>query len=127
MNLPKNLDPCLNESGSIAPLGIGLFLFSLIFCLTTVSATSIFIFQKRITSIAESDALFVASGNGDSSDFLDAVGSLNFEELTLADSLSLDQITTVAKACATWRAPIVTVGEFAKVQICSTASARSEN
>ena len=33
----------INDAGSIAPLGIGLFLFSLIFSLTTVSAVSMFL------------------------------------------------------------------------------------
>jgi hypothetical protein len=114
-----------DEAGSIAPLGIGLFLFSLIFSLTTVSATSMFIFQKRLNNVAESIALYVASGNGESVDFLNSVGSLNFEDLRVANSLAADQLTTVVKACAKWRAPIVTIGEFSTRQICSTGSARS--
>lgn len=113
------------ETGSIAPLGIGIFLFSIVFSFTTVSATSMFIFQKRLTSVAESVALFVASGRGESSDFLNSVGALNFEELKVAYSLAPDQVTTVVKACAIWRAPIVTVVEFSKRQTCSTGSARS--
>ena len=113
------------DTGSIAPLGIGLFLFSLIFSFTTVSATSIFIFQKRLTSLAESVAVFAASGNGESADFLNSVGALNFEELRVSNSVAADQATTVVKACAFWHAPLVTAGEFTKLQICSTASARS--
>lgn len=124
----KNLNyfnPFSDETGSIAPLGIGLFLFSLIFSFSTVGATSLFIFQKRLTNVAESIALYVASGNGESTDFLDSVGKLNFEDLRVANSIAADQVTTVVKVCANWRPPIVTLGEFSKIQICSTGSARS--
>ena len=114
-----------DETGSIAPLGIGLFLFSLIFSLTTVSATSMFIFQKRLTNVAESVALYVASGNGESADFLSSVGALNFDDLRVSTSPAADEVTTVVKACAKWRAPIVTIGEFSGMRICSTGSARS--
>lgn len=125
MKISNNHNRFSAETGSIAPLGLGLFLFSLIFSYTTLSATSMFIFQKRLTSVAESVALFVASGNGEGADFLNSVGSLNFEDLKVANSLAPDQLTTIVKACANWRAPIVTVGEFSKRQICSTGSARA--
>lgn len=113
-----------NESGSIAPLGIGLFLFSLIFSLTTVSAASMFIFQKRLTTLAESTAIFVAGGNGEAADFLNLTGKSNFESLQLATNIAADQTTVMAKACALWRAPVVTVGDFAKENICAQAAAR---
>jgi hypothetical protein len=113
-----------NEAGSIAPLGIGLFLFSLIFCLTTVSAVSIFIFQKRLTTLAESTAIFVAGDNGEAADFLNLTGKPNFDSLQLATNTAADQATVMAKACAIWRAPVVTVGDFAKTNICAQAAAR---
>ena len=113
-----------NEAGSIAPLGIGLFLFSLIFSLTTVSAVSMFIFQKRLTTLAESTAIFVAGGNGEAADFLKLTGKPNFESLQLATNTAADQATVMAKACAMWRAPVVTVGDFANTNICAQAAAR---
>jgi len=113
-----------NDVGSIAPLGIGLFLFSLIFSLTTVSAVSMFIFQKRLTTSAESTALFVAGGNGESDDFLNLTGKTKFESLQLATRLAADQTTVMAKACAIWRAPVVTVDDFSKANICAQANAR---
>ena len=96
-----------NDVGSIAPLGIGLFLFSLIFSLTTVSAVSMFIFQKRLTTLAESTAIFVAGGNGEAADFVNLTGKPNFESLQLATNFAADQTTVIAKACAIWRAPYV--------------------
>lgn len=121
-NIQKMLGP---EAGSIAPLGIGMFLFSLIFALTAVSATSIFIFQKRLTNLAESTALYVASGNGNADAFLTANGGSNLEGLKISSSLDSDDVTVIAKACAFWSAPFVTVGEFAKREICAHAAARA--
>jgi hypothetical protein len=116
--------PLTNEAGSIAPLGIGLFLFSLIFSLTTVSAVSMFIFQKRMTTLAESTAIFVAGGNGEVADFLNLTGMPSFESLQLATTTAADQTTVIANACAAWRAPVVTVGDFAQTKICAQAAAR---
>lgn len=115
------------ENGSIAPLGIGMFLFSLIFSLTSVSATSMFIFQKKLTSLAESTAIYVASGNGNADDFFTAIGNPNLQGLKVSSSLDSDEVTVVAKVCALWIAPVVTVGEFARREICTHASARAAN
>lgn len=117
----------IQEHGSIAPLGIGMFLFSLIFSLTAVSATSMFIFQKRLTSLAESTAVYVASGIGDADSFLTALGKPNLLGLKISTLLDSDEVTVVAKVCALWNAPVVTVGEFARREICSHAAARSSN
>lgn len=125
MKMSSSSTRITDERGSIAPLGLGLFLFSLIFSFTTVSATSIFIFQKRLTNVAESAALFVASDKGESANFLSAVGALNLDGLRVTNWLEDDQTTTSVKACANWRAPIVTVGDFSRLQICSTGSARA--
>lgn len=113
------------QRGSIAPLGIGLFIFSVAFSLTVVSAASIFLFQKRLTTLAESTAVFVASGQGESVNFLEKVGKQQFEELRLWNSFAPDQSTVIVSACALWRAPVVTVDIFAKTQVCSRASARA--
>lgn len=125
MKMASSSNWVTDERGSIAPLGLGLFLFSLIFSFTTVSATSIFIFQKRLSNVAESAALFVASEKGESADFLKSVGSLDLDGLWVTNWLEVDLLTTTVKACANWRAPIVTVGDFSRLQICSTGSARS--
>ena len=112
-----------DQRGSMAPLGIGLFFFSLVFGITAVSATSMFVFQKRLTTLAESTALFVAAGTGDAASFLATIGGTKLEDT----SIDADQRTVVAKVCATWRAPVVTLRSFAKTQICSHASARAGN
>ena len=124
MNSFRNHKLLGNEAGSIAPLGIGLFLFSLIFSFTTVSAVSMFIFQKRLTTLAESTAIFVAGGSGDAADFLKLTGKPNVESLQLVTTTAADQATVMAKACAMWRAPVVTVGDFANTNICAQAAAR---
>lgn len=116
-----------DQRGSMAPLGIGLFFFSLVFGITAVSATSMFVFQKRLTTLAESTALFVAAGTGDAASFLATIGGTKLEGAVLDTSIDADQRTVVAKVCATWRAPVVTLSSFAKTQICSHASARAGN
>lgn len=127
MNLSNIRKILSHEAGSIAPLGIGLFLFSLLFSLTAVSATSAFIFQKRLTSLAESTAVYVAAGNGDTHEFLSAIGKPKFEGLMVSSSIDSDEVTVVAKVCAIWSAPVVTLVDFAKREICSHAAARSRN
>ena len=114
-----------HEEGSLAPLGVGMFLFSLIFSLTAVSATSMFIFQKRLTSMAESIAIYVASANGDANTFLATAGTQNLVELKVSSFLESDEVTVVANVCALWSAPVVTVVEFAKLEICTHAAARA--
>lgn len=116
-----------DQRGSIAPLGIGLFIFSIAFSFTLISASSMFIFQKRLTTFAESTAIFVASGQGDSVNFLEQVGVPKFEQLRVSDNLAADSVTVVVSVCALWRPPIVTVDEFTKREVCSHASARSGN
>jgi hypothetical protein len=112
------------ERGSIAPLGIGLLAFTAIMMLTSISAASLFIFQKRLTTLAEADALFVAGSGENSESFLALIDSDQFLNLQLSDELLSDERTVKAVACASWK-PVfrIALGVGPKV-ICSHASAR---
>jgi hypothetical protein len=55
-----------NESGSLAPLGIGLAMLSLTLVLAILAAGSLYLTERRLTTVAESTAIAVlidAKGN----------------------------------------------------------------
>lgn len=92
--------------------------------LIITASASLFILQKRLTNIAESAALFVASGAGNTSDFLAAVEGAGLSSLRLQQSMLADNLTTSVRSCAIWKSPVILfVREF---ELCSHASARSE-
>lgn len=118
-----------NEEGSIAPLGIGLVIITAGLALTIICGASLFIFQKRLTNLAESAALFAGShiqSVGSSAEtFLSEVGTLNFENLSIRNDLLPDNKTVEAHACATWRPPIAAVDKISSLEVCSHAAVRS--
>lgn len=113
-----------DESGSIAPLAIGLISFTALLMMTTISASSLFIFQKRLTTVAESAALFVASTGGESETLLALINAEQFQNLKLSDQVLTDSRTVRATACALWSPIIVLSPEIGDRVICSNASAR---
>lgn len=120
------------EGGSIAPLGIGLIIFSMAMMLSIVSATSLFIFQKRLTNLAESAALHAVQTGETAAEFVRQVGEGNFQNLRISNSTLQDGLTTEVRACALWRsifengAPAM-FGDVGAVEICSHAAARAQN
>lgn len=115
-----------SDRGSMAPFGIGLFMVSLSLLLTTVCASSLFIFQKRLTNLSESAALYVAATGEGSPSFLALIGDSGFKNLKISDQLGEDRLTVTVATCATWVAPIIRVGQLTSAEICSRASARSD-
>jgi hypothetical protein len=119
-----------SEAGSIAPLGIGLILLSVAMMLTILSSASLFIFQKRLTTIAESAALFaVAKNNEDagSVEFLSKTRESGFINLSLKNLLLPDHQTIEVQACAIWQPPVISFSELTSREVCSRASARAGN
>lgn len=110
----------------MAPFGIGLFMFALSLMLTTICATSLFIFQKRLTNLSESAALYVAATGESAQSFISLVGNSGFKDLKISDQLGQDRLTVTVASCSTWLAPIIRVGQLTTAEICSKASARSE-
>ena len=113
-----------DSTGSIAPLGIGLFLFSMVLLLVISSATSLFVFQKRLTNIAESAALFVAQTNEPANEYLRLAGnakSIKISNRTLADGVTVEVI-----ACEIWSPMFQIFRDIAGRQVCAHAAARSE-
>lgn len=115
-----------NDSGSMAPLGIGLFALSLAFVLAISAASSLFVFQKRLTNYAEMAAIYVLEREVEVSDFQLRVGNQNFMDFNLAQQILNDGLTVRITACASWRTPVSSYLPFPAKQICSNASARAE-
>ena len=113
-----------NESGSMAPLGIGLFALSLVFVLAISAASSLFVFQKRLTNYAEMAAIYARSQDTDVSDFQLIVGNQNFLELDVFQQILDDGFTVKITACAKWISPITTYVSLPARKICSNASSR---
>lgn len=115
-----------NESGSMAPLGIGLFALSLTFVLAISAASSLFVFQKRLTNYAEMAAIYVLSQDAAVSDFQLRAGDQNLSELDLSQQLLDDAVTVKITACAKWIAPVATFVSIPARRICSNASSRAD-
>jgi hypothetical protein len=114
-----------NESGSMAPLGIGLFALSLTFALAISAASSLFVFQKRLTNYAEMAAIYVLSQDAAVSDFQLRVGNQNFLKLDLSQQILDDGVTVKITACAKWISPVTTYVSIPATRICSNASSRA--
>lgn len=119
----NNLD-C--ERGSIAPLGLGLFLVSATLLVTIAVASSLFTFQKRLTNLAESAALYVASTGQTAAEYLRLAGSSKFIQVRAVDRQLSDGLTVQVMACARWDAPLDVFASFTSREICSYANARIE-
>lgn len=116
--------PLQDSRGSIAPLGIGLALLSLATVLVFVSANSLFVLQRRLTTLAEATALSVATTSGSASDFLTEAGVSGFHNLKIASESSQDGITAEVKLCSTWQPPFRVLNLIGGQVICGFGAAR---
>lgn len=106
-----------SENGSIAPLLVGVAALSLSMCLVLSSALSLFVFQRRLTTIAESLALAEQLH----ANYPESPLSLQSKTIT-----QLDGQTTQVKVCANWKAPLqvaILNGRLNQL-VCSSAAAR---
>jgi hypothetical protein len=109
----------------MAPLGIGLFALSLAFVLAISAASSLFVFQKRLTNYAEMAVIYVVSQDESVSSFQIKVGNQNFLDLDLVEKLLDDGVTVTITACAKWIAPVTTYIALPAKRVCSNASSRA--
>ena len=117
---------CLaDDAGSLTPLGLGMIIFTTLMLLSIITASSLFIFQKRLTTFAESAVLFVANSGADVSGFVALFDSGRFKDLKIHQSLAPDNLTVQVEACALWKPLFLSSGEIAEFEICSHAAARS--
>jgi hypothetical protein len=115
-----------SDRGSIAPLGIGLAIFSLTLIFVILASSSLFIFQKRLKNYSEGIALYVAETGESAQAYLDRVGAQNFQNLKVSSRFHPDGLTVQANSCARWTFPVPTLITSGSGEICAQASARLE-
>lgn len=121
------------EQGSMAPLGIGLSLLSLLTTLVILAAGSLYLSERRLTSVAESSALYALAKSEVISnqslpryagEFLEIHPLKGLQQVSLIEASSRDGITVRVRLCSLWR-PIFDVYIFSDVgMICSEGLAR---
>jgi hypothetical protein len=123
----------VNEKGSVAPLGIGLALLSLFTVLATASAGTLFLADRRLTTVAEATALALATDNE-----IYSASNLNLQARNFISSLPgnrLGNIEIVAVSvqegstirvllCSNWMNPIKSYSISETGKICSEGLAR---
>lgn len=113
------------EEGSVAPLGIGLALLSLSAILVLSSVSTIFLMQRRLTTLAEFAALSGARYNLPAKDFVRESNASTMAGLRVADDSNTDGVTRQVKVCATWQAPLPTFTKLLGFEICGNGAARA--
>lgn len=114
-----------SDRGSIAPLAIGLGLFSLACMLVVYSASSLFVFQKRLTNYSESAVLYVANSGGDLEKFVEEIWKPEFDEPSIDFELIDNHQTYRVISCALWSNPLPIHLLPLQLRVCSNANARN--
>ena len=121
------------EQGSMAPLGMGLALLSLTTTLVILAAGSFYLSERRLTSVAESTALYALSQSDVlpnqnlprfAGEFLEMHPLKGLQQVSLIEATTQDGFTVRVRLCSLWR-PIFEVYIFSEVgMICSEGLAR---
>jgi hypothetical protein len=123
----------VSDRGSMAPLGIGLSILSLMTTLVILAAGSLYLAERRLTSVAESTALYALAKSSVISnqslpryagEFLRVHPLKGLQKVSLIDASSRDGFTVRVKLCSLWR-PLFDSYIFSDVgMICSEGLAR---
>jgi hypothetical protein len=112
------------DDGSTAPLAIGLALLSLAVILTTVVASSLFLFQKRLLTLAEATALFTASTGEPAQVFLSQVKGNKTGLVAVVKDQMIDGRTAEVRLCSEWVSPFAVIGLPLRQIVCAGAQSR---
>ncbi len=129
-----------NEHGSAAPLAIGLALIALTVVLATSLASSMFLFQRRLSALADATAISVRQDIGQSVEPASKQSLQKmvekrmyaFQSIVLSDLPDLavqsadmnDGLTLQINLCAKWQAPFEVSFLPSQAMICSESAAR---
>lgn len=122
-----------SEQGSMAPLGIGLSLLSLMTTLVILAAGSLYLSERRLTSVAESTALYALAKSDVISDqslsrhageFLELHPLKGLREVSLIEASSRDGFTVRVRLCSLWRSLFASYMFSDVGMICSEGLAR---
>lgn len=114
-----------SDLGSVAPLGLGLAFMSLSAILVLSSVSSIFLLQRRLTSVAEFAALSGARYNLSAEDFIIESGIGDISGLRVASDSILDGVTRQVTVCANWQSPLPTFIKLDGFAVCGSGAARA--
>lgn len=113
------------EAGSIAPLAIGLGLVSLATILATSCATSFFLLERRLTTLAEFSALAGVEQGMTAVDFVNEGQPAGFRSLVVESDELTDGVTREVVICATWIPPVPGLIQLPSRQLCAKGEARA--
>jgi hypothetical protein len=127
------MDSESRDSGSMALFGIGLAAISLATVLIVLASGSVYLTERRLTTVAEATALSVLTkAKGDlnidlgklARDFLAQNPLTGLDNVNLVDTSSPDGKTVRVRLCSSWN-PILVSYMFSEVgKICSEGLAR---
>lgn len=122
-----------SERGSMALLGIGLSLLSLMTTLVILAAGSLYLSERRLISVSESTALYALAKSdlisnqslpGYAGEFLEMHPLKGLQHVSLIEASSRDGLTVRVRLCSLWR-PLFNLYIFSEVgMICSEGFAR---
>ena len=122
-----------NEQGSLAPLGIGIAMLSLATVLAVLASGSLYLTERRLTTVAESTAISVlidAKGNLSQSlsplarRWLEQQPLRGLDQVELIEVSSVDQRTVRVRLCSSSKELFVNY-IFSEIgRVCSEALAR---
>jgi hypothetical protein len=113
------------SDGSIAPLAIGLALISLATVLATSCATSFFLLERRLTTVAEFAALSRVEVGMAAIDYIAQGQPAGFKNLLVQRDVVSDGVTSEVVICATWEAPLPGFIQLPTGQLCAKGEARA--
>jgi hypothetical protein len=126
-------DSELEGTGSLAPLGLGLAMLSLGLVLAILASASLYLTERRLTTVAESTAVSVLIDAKDdlsqplsslAAKWLNAQPLRGLHKVELVEASSLDQQTVRVRLCST-PSPIFENYMFSEIgRVCSEALAR---
>jgi hypothetical protein len=132
-----------NESGSAAPLAIGLALLALTMIMATSLASSMFLFQRRLAALADSTAISVRrelvepAATNPNAPLMRLVENRMFllqsakgsplAGLAAESAAMKDGQTLEINLCATWQAPFTVAFLPSQATVCSRSAARPIN
>ena len=123
----------MKEAGSVAPLGIGLAVLSLFTVLATASAGTLFLADRRLTTVAESTALALATDNQIYSEsdlnlqarrFISSLPGNRLGNIEVLEASVQDGVTVRVSLCSNWINPIRSYSISETGKICSEGLAR---
>ena len=128
------------ENGSAAPLAMGLALIAVAVVLATSLASSMFLFQRRLSALADSTAISVRQDIGQPTESasnralqklvekrifaFQTVVSSELPDLAVQSADMNDGLTLQINLCAKWQAPFEVSFLPSQALICSESAAR---